>query len=93
MENSLEITGDNFSRRQVFIPQGIDEPYVITLVVDDGKKIKVHRRVLSEASPVFEKMLNSEIRKTHEGVVRLEMITELGLMELLEYIHTDSAPI
>ena len=93
MENSLQITGDNFSRRQVFIPQGIDEPYAITLVVDDGKKIKVHRRVLSEASPVFEKMLNSEIRKTHEGVVRLEMITELGLMELLEYIHTDSAPI
>ena len=51
MENSLEITGDNFSRRQVFIPQGIDEPNDITLVVDDGKKIKVHRRVLSEASP------------------------------------------
>lgn len=74
MENSLEITGDNFSRRQVFIPQGIDEPNDITLVVDDGKKIKVHRRVLSEASPGFEKMLNSEIRETHEEVVRLEMI-------------------
>ena len=74
MENSSEITGDNFSRRQVFIPQGIDEPYDITLVVDDGKKIKVHRRVLSEASPGFEKMLNSEIRETHEEVVRLEMI-------------------
>ena len=93
MENSLQITGDNFSRRQVFIPQGIDQPYDITLVVDDGKKIKVHRRVLSEASPVFEKMLNSKIRETHEEVVRLEMITELGLMELLEYIHTGSLPI
>ena len=55
IENSLQITGDNFSRRQVFIPQGIDKPYDITLVVDDGKKIKVHRRVLSEASPVFQK--------------------------------------
>lgn len=93
MENSLEITCVNFSRRQVFIPQGIDEPYDITLVVDDGKKIKVHRRVLSEASPVFEKMLNSEIKETHEGVVRLEMITELGLMELLEYIYTGSVQI
>lgn len=62
-------------------------------MVDDGKKIKVHQRVLSEASPGFEKMLNSEIRETHEEVVRLEMITELGLMELLEYIHTDSVPI
>ena len=93
MENSLEITGDSFSRRQVFIPQGIDEPYDITLVVDDGKKIKVHRRVFSEASPVFEKMLNSEIKETHEGVVRLEIITELGLMELSEYIHTGSVPI
>lgn len=94
MENSLEITGDSFSRRQVFIPQGIDEPYDITLVVDDGKKIKGHRRVLSEASPVFETMLNSEIKETHEGVVRLEMITELGLMELLEYIYTTgSVPI
>ena len=87
------ITGDNFSRRPVFIPQGIDKPYDITLVVDDGKKIKVHRRVLSEASPVFEKMLTSEIKETHEGVVLLEMITELGLMELLEYIYTCSVPI
>ena len=43
--------------------------------------------------PVFEKMLNSEIRETHEEVVRLEMITELGLMELLEYFHTGSVPI
>ena len=93
MENYLEITGDNFSRRPVFIPQGIDKPYDITLVVDDGKKIKVHRRVLSEASPVFEKMLTSEIKETHEGVVLLEMITELGLMELLEYIYTCSVPI
>ena len=93
MENYLEITGDNFSRRPVFIPQGIDNPYDITLVVDDGKKIKVHRRVLSEASPVFEKMLTSEIKETHEGVVLLEMITELGLMELLEYIYTCSVPI
>ena len=93
MENYLEKTGDNFSRRPVFIPQGIDKPYDITLVVDDGKKIKVHRRVLSEASPVFEKMLTSEIKETHEGVVLLEMITELGLMELLEYIYTCSVPI
>lgn len=61
------------------------EYYDITLVVDDGKKIKVHRRVLSEASPVFEKMLNSKIRETHEEVVRLEMITELGLMELVVF--------
>ena len=93
MENYLEKTGDNFSRRPVFIPQGIDKPYDITLVVDDGKKIKVHRRVLSEASPVFEKMLTSEIKETQEGVVLLEMITELGLMELLEYIYTCSVPI
>ena len=93
MENYLEITGDNFSRRPVFIPQGIDKPYDITLVVDDDKKIKVHRRVLSEASPVFEKMLTSEIKETQEGVVLLEMITELGLMELLEYIYTCSVPI
>lgn len=62
MENSVEITDDSFSRRQVFIPQGIHEPYDITLVVHDGKKIKVHRRVFSEASPVLEKMLNSEIK-------------------------------
>ena len=36
MENYLEITGDTSSRRQVFIPQGIDEPYDTTLVMDDG---------------------------------------------------------
>ena len=72
-------------------------------MVEDGKEFKVHRRVLtlpyltlpylSEASPFFEKMLNSDMRESNEGVVRLEMLTELGMRDILEFIYTGSGQI
>ena len=62
-------------------------------MVEDGKEFKAHRRVLPEASPFFEKMLNSDMRESNEGVVRLEMLTELGMRDILEFIYTGSGQI
>ena len=58
-----------------------------------GQKFKAHGRVLSEASPFFEKLLNSDMRETSEGIVRLEMLTELCLRDILEFIYTGSVQI
>jgi len=52
-----------------------------------------NRRVLSEASLLFEKMLNSDMRESNEGVVRSEMLTELGMRDTLEYIYTGNVQI
>ena len=94
MAASLQATRDVPNRKQVFIPQETpDHPFDITLVAEDGKEFKAHRRVLSEASPFFEKLLNSDMRESNEGVVRLEMLTELCSGDILEFIYTGSVQI
>ena len=71
----------------------LDHPFDITLVGEGGKEFKAHRRVLSQANPFFEKMLNGDMRESNEGVVRLDMLTELGLRDILEFIYTGSVQI
>ena len=94
MAASIQSTGDVPSRKQIFDPQEtLDHAFDITLVVEVGKEFKAHRRVLSEASPFFEKLLNSDMRESNEGVVRLEMLTELCLRDILEFIYTGSVQI
>ena len=93
MELSLQrgSGGKSSSREGNFIPQETpDHPFDITLVVEDGKEFKAHRSVLSEASRFFEKLLNSGMREANEGVVRLEMVPEHLLRDILEFIYTGS---
>ena len=71
----------------------LDHPFDVTLVVEDGKKFKAHRRVLSKASPFFEKLLKSDMKESNQGVIRLEMLTELCLRDILEFIYTGSVKI
>ena len=72
-----------------FVPQEtVDNPFDVTLVVQDGKEFRAHRQVLSEASPFFEKLLNSDMRESKEGVVRLGMLTGSVLGDILEIIYT-----
>ncbi|KAL9955525.1 hypothetical protein ACROYT_G036861 [Oculina patagonica] len=71
----------------------LDRPSDITLVVKDGKEFKAHKDVLSEASPYFEKMLNSDMKESKEEVVRLEMFSESVIAATLEFIYTGSVQI
>ena len=76
-------------RQQFFAPQEtLDHPFDVTLVAEDGKEFRAHRRVLSEASPFFEKLFNSDMRESNEGLIRLEMLTGASLSDILEYIYT-----
>ena len=93
MAACLQTTVDVPSRKQFDPRETLDHPFDITLVAEDGKEFKAHRRVLSEASPFFEKLLNSDMRKSNEGVVRLEMLTELCVGDILEFIYTGSVQI
>lgn len=66
-------------------------PCDVTLVVDNGiKEFKAHRHVLSEASSFFEKLFNSNMKESREEVVRLEMLTESQMADILEFIYTGS---
>ena len=66
----------------------VDQPCDVVLVVEDGKEFKAHRKVLSEASTFFEKLLNSDMKESQEGVVRLEMFSESVMAATLEFIYT-----
>ena len=81
--------GSHESLNQIFrLRETLDHPFDITLVVQNGKELKAHSHVLSEASPYFEKLLNSGMRESKEGVVRLETISEATMEGILEFIYT-----
>ena len=85
----FQTSGDISILKELFIPQEIlDHPFDVTLVGRDGKEFKAHRRVLAEASSFFEKLLNSDMKESNEGIIHLEMLTELGLRDILEFIYT-----
>ena len=80
--------------QELFIPKDtLHQPYDVVLMVKDGREFKAHRRVLSEASSFFEKLLNSDMKETQEGVVRLEMFTESIMAATLRFIYTGDVQI
>jgi len=70
-----------------------DQRCDVILVVKDGKEFKAHKRVLSEASPFFEKLLNSDMKESREGIVRLEMFSESAMRNTLQFIYTGDVQI
>ena len=89
MENSSQASGTIPSKKPGFIPQEtIDHPFDVTLVVEDGKEFKAHGSVLSKGSTFFEKLLNSGMKESTEGVIRLEMLTEFVMRQIMEFMYT-----
>ena len=68
-------------------------PYDVSLVVKDGKEFKAHRRALSEASPFFEKLLSCDMKEKNEGVIRLEILTDSQMADVLEFIYSGKVEI
>ena len=70
-----------------------DQPIDFTLVASGGKEFRVHRSVLSEASVFFLKLLSSDMMESKQGIVRLDMLTENLMEEILQFIYTGSVQI
>ena len=82
------------SSNEVFTPKETpDQRYDVILVDQNGKELKAHKQVLSEVSPFFEKLLNSNMKESREGVVRLEMFSESALRNVLQFIYTGDVQI
>ena len=63
-------------------------------MVDNGKaELKAHRQVLSETSTFFQKLLNSDMKESKEGVIRLEMFSESVMAATLEFMYSGSVHI
>ena len=88
-DNSESFTLHKESLSRVFVPwETCEHPFDLTLVVEHGKQFRVHKDVLSDASPFFEKLLNSDMKEAKEGMVQLEMFTESVMAATLEFIYT-----
>ena len=75
-----------------FTKEELDQPYDVTLVVRDGE-LRAYGKVLSEASPFFEKLLNTDMKESKEEVVRLEIFTDSVMRNTLEFIYTGNVQI
>ena len=83
---------ENFN--EVFSPKETpDQRFDVALVVEDGKELKAHKQVLSEASSFFEKLLNSDMKESIEGIVRLEVFSESAMRSTLQFIYTGDVQI
>lgn len=71
-----------------YVYSDTNEPCNFTLIVEDGVEFKVHKSVLSRASPFFEKLLNGSMKEAEEGVVRLKLFTVPVMRAILEFIYT-----
>ena len=88
-DNSESFTPHRESFNPVFLPrETCEHPFDLTLVVEHGKQFRAHKDVLSDASPFFEKLLNSDMKEAKEGIVQLEMFNESVITAALEFIYT-----
>ena len=55
---------------------------------EDQACFKAHRVVLSAASPFFYSALNSDMKESKEGLIRLEETSKIAIEQLLDYLYT-----
>jgi len=71
----------------------IQGPCDLILIVNAGIEFKAHRKVLSEASPFFDKLVNCDMKEKKDGVVRLEMFTDAQMADVLQFIYNGDVQI
>ena len=59
-----------------------------TVLMKNKKAFKIDRKVLLKASPFFENLLNSSMKESIEGVIRLDMLTESVVKHTPQLIYT-----
>lgn len=94
MEALLQ-TGDSTSlKTHVCVPKEIlHSPCDFTLIIANGKEFKAHGHLLSNASRFFERLLNTDMKEAKERKVRLEMITESIMINILDFIYAGKVQI
>lgn len=71
----------------------LETPCDVRIVVEGGKEIKAHRDILSKASPFFEKLLNSDMKESREGVIHFEHYSARLMEAILEFIYSGNVQI
>ncbi|KAG5671344.1 hypothetical protein PVAND_001547 [Polypedilum vanderplanki] len=59
-----------------------------TCISSDGKRFPIHRNILAAQSPVFEKMLKTNMSKNKSKTIRIKDVDGDTFLELLKFIYT-----
>ena len=86
-------THESKERRKRLVLHESDQQCDVTLVVKDGKQLKAHGNVLSKASPFFENTLNSYWKENRERIIRIELLTEEVMKDILEFIYSGTVDV
>ena len=65
----------------------------LTLVTKEGKELMAHSNVLSVVSPFFHKLLQSDMKESHERIVRLEEISGSVMEDVLNFTYTGTVEV
>ena len=65
----------------------------LTLLTKEGKELMAHSNVLSAVSPFFHKLLQSDMKESHERIVRLEEISGSVMEDVLGFIYTGTVEV
>ena len=65
----------------------------LTLVTKEGKELMAHSNVLSAVSPFFHKLLQSDMKESHERIVRLEEISGSVMEDVLNFTYTGTVEV
>jgi speckle-type POZ protein len=58
-----------------------------TLILSDGQEVPVHKNIMSIRSPVFERMMEINMRESEESKCKIEDIEGRVMMEFLRFIY------
>lgn len=82
------------SKKQYLSPDAFEEQFEseefcdFTLIASCGKKLRAHKFILASQSPVFLKMLRSNMKEKEDNEVNITDIDADVLKEMLRYIYT-----
>ena len=65
----------------------------VTLILKDNKEIRANRNELSAACDLFAALLNSNMRESRQGIIRLAHITQTAMNDVLEFMRFGSVKI
>ena len=70
-----------------------DDSSNVTLILKHGKEIRASRNRLLGASDFFFTILNCDMQEKHQGIIRLEHISENAMRNVLEFGRSGSVDI
>ena len=65
----------------------------LTLLTKEGKELMAHSNVLSAVSPFFHKLLQNDMKESHERIVRLEEISGSVMEDVLNFTYTGTVEV